>query len=394
MITSREIANTAAEWRLDHNVVEKDYALGWMLAGIAQHPVTRSWAFKGGTCLRKCWFETYRFSEDLDFTVPDEDIDASRLQSAFEEIAEWVNSECGLQLVIEAGSFRLRTNKRGQATIEGRIAYHGPLGMPTPPKVKLDLTADEIVVRDLERRPVAHPFGDARTNGTAQHVAEVLCYSLPELLAEKLRALAERCRPRDLYDVVHTHRHPSLLGRAADVASILEAKCAHAGIDVPTLHSMLETPFRDEIETEWSNMLDHQLPSLPPFDEFWAQLDVVFEWLSGEAQVPVLEAFPGTEATSAWRPAAHMTTWQTGSPIELIRFAGANRLRVTIDYAAAAGRLGPRTVEPYSFRRSQEGNLLLFVVNDLGELRSYRVDRIRGIRIETETFSPRYLVEF
>ncbi|HEY0410225.1 MAG TPA: nucleotidyl transferase AbiEii/AbiGii toxin family protein [Candidatus Dormibacteraeota bacterium] len=24
---------------------------------------------KGGTCLRKCYYETYRFSEDLDFTL-------------------------------------------------------------------------------------------------------------------------------------------------------------------------------------------------------------------------------------------------------------------------------------------------------------------------------------
>ena len=26
-------------------------------------------SFKNGTCLRKCYYETYRFSEDLDFTV-------------------------------------------------------------------------------------------------------------------------------------------------------------------------------------------------------------------------------------------------------------------------------------------------------------------------------------
>ncbi|WP_419864174.1 nucleotidyl transferase AbiEii/AbiGii toxin family protein [Candidatus Poriferisodalis sp.] len=394
MISSREIANTATEWGLAHNVVEKDYALGWMLAGIAQHPVTRSWAFKGGTCLRKCWFETYRFSEDLDFTVPEADIDAFRLQSTFSEISEWVNSECGLRLVTDDGSFRLRRNKRGMPTIEGRIAYIGPLGMPTPPKVKLDLTADEAVVRDLELRPVAHPFGDRRTNGAAQQVAEVLCYSLPELLAEKLRALAERCRPRDLYDVVHIHRHPSLLGRDADVASILAAKCAHAGIEVPTLHSMLETPFRNEIEAEWSNMLGHQLPFLPPFDDFWSQLDEVFGWLSGSTPVPILEPYPVGDATPDWRPSRHMTTWQSGSPIELIRFAGANRLRVTLDYVASEGRIGPRTVEPYSFRRSRDGHLLLFVVNDLGELRSYRVDRIRGISVEPETFVPRYLVEF
>ena len=80
--------------------------------------------------------------------------------------------------------------------------------------------------------------------------------------------------------------------------------------------------------------------------------------------------------------------------MELIRFAGANRLRVTIDYAAEEGRRGPRTVEPYSLRRSKNWNLLLFVVNDRGQLRAYRVDRIRGVSVERETFDPRYRVEF
>jgi predicted nucleotidyltransferase component of viral defense system len=33
---------------------------------------TESWVFKGGACLKKCYFETYRFSEDLDFSLRDE----------------------------------------------------------------------------------------------------------------------------------------------------------------------------------------------------------------------------------------------------------------------------------------------------------------------------------
>ena len=394
VITQREIANTGAEWQLAQNVVEKDYALGWMLAGIAQHPVTRSWAFKGGTCLRKCWFETYRFSEDLDFTVSEADLDASLLRDTFGEIAEWTINESGLQLLLDERSFRTRKNKRGSPTIEGRIAYVGPLGMPTPQKVKLDLTADEVIVWGLAHRPVIHPFSDVDLGGATDRLTDVLCYSLPELLGEKLRALAERCRPRDLYDVVHTHRHPSLIGRANDVASILQAKCSHVGIEPPTLETMRETPFREEIEAEWSNMLRHQLPFLPPFHDFWSQLGDVFAWLGDSRPVPVPEAFPGIETASDWRPARHMTTWRTGSPIELIRFAGANRLRITIDYVASNGRIGPRKVEPYSFRRSQNGNLLLYLVNDRGLTRSYRVDRIRGISIEPETFVPRYLVEF
>jgi predicted nucleotidyltransferase component of viral defense system len=51
-------------------VVEKDYVLGWILAGMYGHEeLAESWVFKGGTCLKKCYFETYRFSEDLDFTL-------------------------------------------------------------------------------------------------------------------------------------------------------------------------------------------------------------------------------------------------------------------------------------------------------------------------------------
>ena len=106
MITHREIANFAGEWQLAHAVVEKDYVLGWLLAAIAAHPQTRSWAFKGGTCLRKCWFETYRFSEDLDFTVTESDLDAGRLGETFAEIASWLDDRCGLGLIVEDGSFR------------------------------------------------------------------------------------------------------------------------------------------------------------------------------------------------------------------------------------------------------------------------------------------------
>lgn len=59
----------AREFGLAAQVIEKDYMLGWLLAGISANPeIGNTWVFKGGTCLKKCYFETYRFSEDLDFT--------------------------------------------------------------------------------------------------------------------------------------------------------------------------------------------------------------------------------------------------------------------------------------------------------------------------------------
>jgi predicted DNA-binding transcriptional regulator YafY len=88
-----------------------------------------------------------------------------------------------------------------------------------------------------------------------------------------------------------------------------------------------------------------------------------------------------------------MASWG-GRPLDRIRYAGSNRLKVEIDYRAEKGRSGWRRVEPYSFRRTQDGNVILFVVNDRGQLRSYRTDRITNVRVTDESFTPSYLIEF
>jgi predicted nucleotidyltransferase component of viral defense system len=390
MIPSREILALRGEWQLRADVIEKDWALGWLLAGIADHTALRGWVFKGGTCLRKCYYETYRLSEDLDFTVvgggPESPDD---LMPIFTEIAAWLAEHAGLELVVDERSFVRRRNRRGNPTTQGRLAYRGPTNPPTLPKVRLDLTSDEVVVHGAERRPVLHPYSDAPDPS-----ATVDCYTIVELLAEKLRALVERCRPRDLYDVIHVYRHPDLLGRAAAVVSVLDQKCAHAGVAAPDLAGIHASPYRAEIETEWSNMLAHQLPSLPPFEQFWSGLEELFAWLGQKVALPTLRRAEFGELDPEWRAPRSMTTWGSGAPLELIRFAGANRLKVELDYRAEQGRWGKRIVEPYSLRFTRDGNLVLFVVNDRGQLRSYRVDRIAGVGITRESFIPRFVVEF
>ncbi len=47
MIDRQEVMDFAREFGLSVQVIEKDYALGWLLAGIAAHPeIGRSWVFK------------------------------------------------------------------------------------------------------------------------------------------------------------------------------------------------------------------------------------------------------------------------------------------------------------------------------------------------------------
>lgn len=89
-----------------------------------------------------------------------------------------------------------------------------------------------------------------------------------------------------------------------------------------------------------------------------------------------------------------VVSWGIGAPMELIRFAGANRLKVEIDYRPEKERPGVRLVAPDSFRRTRESRLVLFIVNDAGALRSHRVDRIARVAVTRTLFCPRYAVEF
>ncbi len=398
MIPRQELLDLAADFGLAPNVVEKDYALGWLLAGFGQHPDTRdTWLFKGGTCLKKCFFETYRFSEDLDFTLLEhEHLDEAYLGKLFQEVADWVYEQTGLVMPPEARRVDVYTNPRGGKSAEGRIGYRGPLGRAgDAPRIKLDLTDDERVVLDPDRRQVHHPYSDCPADGIA-----VTTYAFEEVFAEKVRALAERLRPRDLYDVIHLYRRRELEPDRAEVVATLKEKCEFKGIAVPTLQSIQESPLVGELRTAWEQMLGHQLPELPPFDGFWSELPEVFAWLFEEkvrVELPIMAVAAAGPLDVAWRPPTMATSWRafgTSAPLEVIRFAAANRLRVELDYRDEHGRRSTRTIEPYSLRRSSAGDLLLFAVKaDTGESRSYRVNRIAGAMATRQSFTPRFVIE-
>src|ERR1700716_3620357 len=149
LIDRREILDFAAQTSLNPHVIEKDYVLGWMLAGIYAHDeLANSWLFKGGTCLKKCFFETYRFSEDLDFTLRNEaHIDEAFLKRVFAEIGAWVYEESGIEIPADKQEFEIYQNPRGAISCQGKISYKGPVSSTHAlPRIKLDLTADERVV--------------------------------------------------------------------------------------------------------------------------------------------------------------------------------------------------------------------------------------------------------
>lgn len=390
MIDKREILETASALGLLPSVVEKDYVLGWVLAGINGHPeLADSWVFKGGTCLKKCYFETYRFSEDLDFTLRDErQLGEEFLRRVLGEVVAWVANESGLAVPADQLAFDLYENPRGRLSCQSKIGYRGPVS-PTSgaggwPKIKLDLTADEKIVLPAVRREVFHPYSDRPDGGLW-----VSCYAYEEAFGEKVRALGERTRPRDLYDVVNLYRQGDSRPSSGVLRDVLRQKCEYKGITLPTFKAI--EPHRADLEAMWESMLGHQLPQLPPVGDFWSALPEIFDWIMSGAEAPQrarIEA--GLNETAIRSRVLPMgISSRARAPIEIIRFAAANQLCVDLSY-----NRGVRRIEPYSLRQTAEGNYVLRAIrSDSGEHRSYRVDRIEGASVTEQTFAPRYLIE-
>jgi predicted nucleotidyltransferase component of viral defense system len=389
VIPSRDLLETARVLSLEPRIVEKDYVLGWLLAAIyAQPELAETWVFKGGTCLKKCYFETYRFSEDLDFTITDPgQIDEPHLREVFTGVCEWTYDRSGIEAFPDRLRFEVYADRRGSLSCEGRFYYRGPVSpRGDPPMIKLDLSSDELLALEPVVREVNHPYADRPVEGI-----HARCYAFEEIFAEKVRALGERCRPRDLYDVIHLYRRDDKDRAASQVHAVLESKCQFKGIAAPTLDAL--APYREELATEWSNMLAHQLQFLPPMEEFWNQLSEVFRWLEGSTDRPALRSLSGQAGeTLLPREEASLQAAQLNigrSALESVFFAAANHLCIDLRYDNRT-----RRIEPYSLRRTREGHLLLYGCNaQTGEIRSYRVDRIQDASVTGQAFSPRFAVE-
>lgn len=384
MITRVDIDDRVRLWGLREDVVEKDYVLGWVLWGLGQDPLLhRTWVFKGGTCLKKCYIDTYRFSEDLDFTLlEDGPIERNEVLEAISRVLDQVNQESGIDFTPRPPFYRDRPSGR---SAEMRVYYRGPRTAPGPASIKFDLMKDEIIARPPVLRPISHDYADA-----LPEPGQVRCYSFEEVFAEKLRAMAERSRPRDLYDIVNLFRRPDFRPHAGLVLDVLVQKCEYKGVPIPSAEAIRQSPMFEELKGEWANMLEHQLRALPEFEHFWAEVPRIFEWFHGAEVDEEIEPWPLAEDEEFWTPPP--TFWMTGegSRLEPVRFAAVNRLLVNLGYD---GR--HRLIEPYSLRQTRDGHALLHSIRaDGGGHRSYRVDRIQSVEVTKHPFTPQYLVEF
>ena len=332
MIEKNEVLRLSRDLSLSPDTVEKDYVLNWILWGISQSVLfSSSWNFKGGTSLKKCFFETFRFSEDLDFTLKeDHHLNEDLLRKEFLNISQAIYEETGIEFFEDKFKFKILPKEDGKASAQGTIHYNGPLrrkhGVAS---IKLDLTTDEILILSPVKKSVHHPYSDEPKSGIWAN-----CYAFEEVVAEKIRALAQRIRPRDVYDVVHFFRNRNMIQNPHLVHNVLIKKCSYKGIDIPTFDTLENHEKLEELQGQWENMLAYQLPSLPPlasFASFWEDLEPFFNWLIGglneERLVP-----PTNIDGETFNPGRISGVSSINSFLHKIQFAAANRVCVELIY--------------------------------------------------------------
>jgi predicted nucleotidyltransferase component of viral defense system len=263
MIRKREIEQKAEMQQVPKSTIDKDWVLGHFIDAIFSVKECRdNLVFKGGTCLRKCYFQDYRFSEDLDFTSinPSFVLDKKLLT----QITDLVTSRTEVPLYIqEITELRFNDQLSGyKAIVKFWGADHSSNQAPPTPdrwntSIKIEIILYELMVFPAEEREVFHPYSDALSASPRT----IPCYSLREVLAEKLRALIQRSytAPRDFYDIWYLANNQL----AIDWVEIREAfhiKMKFKNLEFEEIHQMMNESNDKQVKAGWQNSLAHQIP--------------------------------------------------------------------------------------------------------------------------------------
>jgi predicted nucleotidyltransferase component of viral defense system len=256
---------------LPWEILEKDYILSWVLAGISRVDALRdTLIFKGGTALKKCYFGDYRFSEDLDFSAvgkaPSGDAMEKAIQEACIAAAKLLEEYAPVEII--SGRYTEREPHPGgqEAFI---IRARLPWQRVPHAGAMVEVSMDEPVIKPVGRLPVIHEYGEPLDE-------RVLVYSLEEIVAEKLRAILQhveklqtrgwsRSRARDYYDLWRVFNSYGDKLDLSDFASFLREKCSVRGVAFESADDFFQKNMLSYVETTWKQWLGPLVPDLPPF---------------------------------------------------------------------------------------------------------------------------------
>ena len=245
MIKQSEIKNISRKYIVPISTIERDYAQNWILSFLPKM------IFKGGTCLRKIYFEDYRFSDDLDFTLIEE-TDIASLKDTILNSIQQAKTRSNIEFIDEINSKEVKNGYSFDIYFRITRVTGSPL------KIKIDITKkeNEHIIDQIEQKMINHPYSDKIDT-------KILVYSLDEMFAEKTRSLFERTRPRDLYDIWYLNKNVKFN------KTLFKKKCDFKKVD-PNIEDFISK--KSKFENAWEASLRHQLSELPSADNVFDEV--------------------------------------------------------------------------------------------------------------------------
>ena len=260
MIEQKEINKIATKNLVSDRQIEKDYVLSWLLFAISKNQTLHNaLVFKGGTVLKKAYFEDYRFSEDLDFTLIDETISNEQILQEFNSLFDFIKEESNIDMRIDPKKLTIHESGSPQFYIDYIASLQGSMGSRD---LKIDITRGEILETDIETKTIFRNYSDLEEDFKMQ------CYSLAEVLIEKMTALMGRTEPRDLYDFWYLTEIERI--ETSNYLFEFQNKAQHKKQDPKRfLEKVLskETAFK----RDWEKKLVSQIHDLPRFEEVFRE---------------------------------------------------------------------------------------------------------------------------
>lgn len=252
-------------------ILERDYVLSWLIAGISDVEVLRNTlVFKGGTALKKCFFGDYRFSEDLDFSgigdVPTGERMEEAIRKACDRAVSLLDEYAPVEIICERYTER-EPHPGGQEAFTIRVRL--PWQHTPQTRVMVETAVDEKILKPVQIRSIIHEYGEPLE-------AQVQVYALEEIVAEKLRAILQhveelhergwsRSRARDYYDLWRVLRAYQNQLNLSDFSSFLHAKCTIRNVSFNDTNDFFENTMLSHIEKTWEQWLGPLVPDLPDF---------------------------------------------------------------------------------------------------------------------------------
>jgi predicted nucleotidyltransferase component of viral defense system len=254
LIDKRELLEKARERNINLQMIEKDYVLGWLLFGISGTP---DLVFKGGTALSKIYVpKIWRLSEDLDFAFMGEDL--NKVFPHIQKALSRVEKKSGIRL-------KMKSQHTNPLYLQLKIQYDALLGRNW---VKFDVTKEQTLDK-IRSRKLKQAYSDYPN-------FSLKVESLEEIFAEKLRALIERKKCRDYYDVWQLLRlKPDLTKTKGQFLK----KCELKKIKFKGTVQFFPGDLQEILEPYWERELGRLVHPLPDLNEVLGEMREKLDFL-------------------------------------------------------------------------------------------------------------------